>query len=1118
MTAPMIEPKDQPARARIRAARPETLFVEAGAGTGKTSELVKRVVELVGRGDAAMDSLAIITFTRDAASELRERVRSGLEESLSQNTSDGVRRGNIESALDQIDYASIQTIDSFALSLLRERPLEAGLPPEITSMDEMDSVLDFGEQWNTWLRNALDSRAEFADLLDSATMLGMRSPTDTLRSISESFHENYDLLDEAILGDPDTGGTDGVDAVLTAASHIEKLLEYCDDPGSDGLIPHVNEFFAFVQRLDNAEPDSLISELMSAPRLRVGNAGAQGNWRIGPDGRKAHMALRDELVDVREAVKEHLGRLRREVLGKLAAEAASFALNYAASRRTEGLAGFQDIVIWANELLHTPNGLEHFRERYRHVIVDEFQDTDRTQISLVRRLAEGLDSGGVDPGRLFVVGDPKQSIYGWRRADLREVMQVRNEYLAGLVNLTENFRSHDGIVHWVNQIFEQWIGPDETEHQPRYVNLQTSIPAPGPDWGVSWIGSAVADSNVGDVRIMESDQIAQICAEIANGGWGVRNESGNPSVARLRDTAILMRTTTGLASLEKALEDAGIPYTLSGKSLAYSTQEVRDLIAALGAIDNPSDGVALAAALRSAAYGCSDVELWEWVAGGGRLDYMRPGGGRGPVADALESLRELHVLRTTLSTAELIEQFVRERRLRELALPDQRARERWGRIELLIEDARSLAVANRPTLRQFLVWVGARTENRTRVADTTSASIEDDIVRIMTVHTAKGLEFPIVILTGIASGGGSTDQVLFGHDGPPESRIGLRFGPEGQRFESRGYEDLAEASGNREELESARLMYVACTRAKDHLVVSLYRTASSSDNSITSQFVKYADSTNARWHELVPRTSGQLRTTRDDENDPSNTVHHGPQERAEWIQRRASIIEHAKRSLTVTASSLQGPHDVPSAEKTGDEQIEMDPWRRGRAASSIGRAVHAVLQDIDLTKPDTTELGALAAKHSRAHDVTGFEEEILRLAKATLETPVMQRAAEALAKGRAWRESYVSAPVGDSGLILEGYVDLLFEDDDRSLVIVDYKTDRTTDTAEAYELQLGGYIAAVRRATGREVSQAVLVFSRRAAGALRDGTSLEAAQHSVSDLDQSAERAIKLAEERSSAG
>jgi ATP-dependent exoDNAse (exonuclease V) beta subunit len=130
----------------------------------------------------------------------------------------------------------------------------------------------------------------------------------------------------------------------------------------------------------------------------------------------------------------------------------------------------------------------------------------------------------------------------------------------------------------------------------------------------------------------------------------------------------------------------------------------------------------------------------------------------------------------------------------------------------------------------------------------------------------------------------------------------------------------------------------------------------------------------------------------------------------------------------------------------------------------------------------------------------------------------MRRAAEALAKGRAWRESYVSAPVGDSGLILEGYVDLVFEDDEGALVIVDYKTDRTTNAAKAYELQLGAYVAAVRKATGLAVSEAVLVFSQQASEALKNGSSLEDAQHSVSDLDQAAELAIKLAEERSAAG
>jgi len=692
-------------------------------------------------------------------------------------------------------------------------------------------------------------------------------------------------------------------------------------------------------------------------------------------------------------------------------------------------------------------------------------------------------------------------------------MQVREEYKKGLVKLTENFRSHDGIVEWVNQIFEQWIGPDETEDQASYINLESSTPAPGSDWGVSWVGRLEEDSSAPDVYAMEANHIAEICAEISAGGWSVRDASGNPRVARLEDTAILMRARTGQDSLEKALEDASIPYTLSGKSLAYSTQEVRDLVAALSAIDNPSDEVALAATLRSASYGCSDVELWEWVTGGGRLDYMRPEEGLGPVADALESLREFHSLRNKISTANLIERFVRERRLRELALSDHRTRERWGRIEMLIEDAYSLTAANRPTLSQYLVWVQERIENQVEVVDTTAANIEDDVVRIMTVHGSKGLEFPIVILTGIASAPKSK-SVLFSHDGPRESRIGLKFGS----FESRGYDDVGDASEKSGELETARLMYVACTRAKDHLVVSLYRhSKSKSGNLIAERFEQYAHSSDAQWHELTPNSSGDLNLPDEKEDDAPEAVHDGPLGRSEWIRQRASVIEHATRSLIVSASSLHGSADSIGDNKTVDEQMESDPWRRGRAASSIGRAVHAVLQDVDLTNPSTPELDVLAAKHSRAHDVASFEDEILRLAQATLETPVMRRAAEALAKGRAWRESYVSAPIGDSGLILEGYVDLMFEDDEGALVIVDYKTDRTTDDTEAYELQLGAYVAAVRKATGLAVSEAVLVFSRQASEALKNSSNLEDAQHSVSDLDQAADLAVKRAEERASA-
>jgi ATP-dependent exoDNAse (exonuclease V) beta subunit len=424
-----------------------------------------------------------------------------------------------------------------------------------------------------------------------------------------------------------------------------------------------------------------------------------------------------------------------------------------------------------------------------------------------------------------------------------------------------------------------------------------------------------------------------------------------------------------------------------------------------------------------------------------------------------------------------------------------------------------LADAGRPSLRDFVLWARHQVERDVRARDVASNE-QSDVVRVITVHAAKGLEFPIVILTGLNSGKrNDTEKVIFDHSNGVASSIGVGWGPKGARFETGGFKALQDQEKNAEELETVRLMYVAATRAKDHLIVSTYRKDEKKSSS-AKVFAELSGDVPQMWSPVIPipeppGAGGSVA-------EPTHEVVMLDNPDA-WERERDALIRQMSDSQIISASSLHDSADSVEDAKIRDEQIESDPWRRGRAATSIGRAVHAVLQDIDLTNPSIAELGVLAAKHSSAHAVAGFEDEIFRLAQATLEAPVMRRAAEALAKGRAWRESYVSAPVGDSGLILEGYVDLVFEDDEGALVIVDYKTDRTTNAAKAYELQLGAYVAAVRKATGLAVSEAVLVFSQQASEALKNGSSLEDAQHSVSDLDQAADLAVKRAEEKASA-
>ncbi|MEE8363571.1 MAG: UvrD-helicase domain-containing protein [Dehalococcoidia bacterium] len=1108
---------DQAARDAIAGDLGRTLFVEAGAGTGKTTALVMRIVSLVTSGTARLEAMAVITFTRPAAAELREKVREALEERLSRNGVGESELARLEAAIEEIDYAAIQTIDGFALSLLRERPLEAGLPPVIEPRDEIEAALAFDDAWREWLAGALE-RDGLGDLLGRAARLGLDGPVDGAREIAARFHANYDLLEGVRFRE--TGATPRIasDRLLGAIPRLRELAAYCvnDD---DRLMQRLEEVFEFAAEVADADEGDRPYLWTHAPSLRVSTVGSAANWDEAPEGGKAHVRVRDQLAGLRAIVESELAELRRDVLGELTQQVAGFAREYAARRREDGLADFHDLLVWACDMLRTsPSARAHFRARYPHVLIDEFQDTDPRQVSLALLLTGPDEEAVPDPGALFVVGDPKQSIYGWRRADLPTVMAVRSRLEDGLLYLRQNFRTHRRLVEWVNGVFASWIGQTTSAHQADYVPLETGLEPPGPDWGAATVGGALPDLNLPQIREQEAQEIARIALSVGNGGWRVRDGGGGVRPSEFRDLVVLMRTRTGLPALQQALEDAGVPFILAGQSMVFATQEVRDLAAALAAIDDPSDQVALIAALRSPAYGCSDLELWEWAKQGGAFDYTSalPDGGEGadgPVARAFRSLRGFHERRMTESAPELIERFIRERRLRELALGSVRARERLRHLGIVIESARALAGAQRPSLREFLAWMRERADERTRVTDAAGSESRENAVRLMTVHAAKGLEFPIVVLTGLNSQPrAGRAAVLFDYRAGPEKRLGVRLGTQTAEFTSANYEALKDRAGDAAAYEDARLMYVACTRAKDHLVVSLYRRADDT-KSLAARLALHAEGLSGLSRNLspVPEVAPAAETA---PSAPATVAAGTLAERAAWIEERSRALARAGRSTVVGASSLgerRAEKAAPAAfEKSEAEEREAEPWRRGRGGSAMGRAVHAVLQEVDLD--EMSLLTELAERHARAHGLGQDTEGVRRLADAVLGTAVMRRAAAADARGRCWREVYTSVPLGDGRTALEGFIDLIFEEEDGTLTIVDYKTDQIPpdgsleDVAAPYRPQLGAYVAAAERAAGRRVGRAVLVFARRAFRGLE-------AEWEIPDPSAAARHALQLAED-----
>ena len=1055
-------PSDQDHRDRIETALDETLFVEASAGTGKTTALVSRVVSLIAEGKATVDQIAAITFTEAAAAELRDRVRQGLEAKVRDADAAAEARQRCETAAETLERGAFQTIHSFAASLLRERPLEAGLPPGFDTSDEITSGLEFDRRWRDWLDSALDSD-DAAPGLARYLRLGLPVSISQLENVARAFHGNYDLLAEPFQCDAVEADIGGIDAVTSGRGRIEYLVEFAKNGDDDPLAAHARNVARVCADLQHGRGDEAICRSLLKSGKFSFTRGRKTDWLDDSSiGENACTLLKAELVEMETARVSYLtSRVRPAMLGMLE-ELRNFVLGYAEDRKQEGRAEFHDLLVWASDLLNDSEGArDHFIDRYRYVLIDEFQDTDPIQSEIALKLTnEGRD------GRLFIVGDPKQSIYRFRRADIESVRNMRDRLGAGLVPLVQNFRCQEPIVGWVNSVFGRWMGREARTVQAQYQDLLARWIPPKCDtpMGVHWYGKEC--ENAPSMGLREAQETAGVLQKIKGDAWQVRGEDGNLRETQYRDVCILMPTRSALRELEDQLSDRDIPYRVESQSTVLDSQDVREMLSCLRAIDSPADEVAVVAALRSSAFSCSDADLLRHADAGGKFSYAGTNSGSGPVSEALSTLAQFHEDRMWQPPDVLIERFVRDRRMIELSFNSRRPRERWRRLRFVIERARSFAATTGGGLRAFLDWIERQAADEARMVEAPVPETDEDAVRIMTVHAAKGLEFPIVVLTGLGrTSGGRAGPVIFDR-GSRTAEVSLSSGYV-PPLQTDGYKPARDAEAAADEAESIRLLYVAATRARDHLVVSTYRN-SNQTRSPAHKIVELAEDIPQMWREVStfdgPPPPLQAKRALTTTTAPTQS------ERDRWLADRKEAIRRASAGHAVAASSLARDPDYDNPDR------EPSPGRRGRAGTSIGRAVHAVLQAVDL--PQGREVSRLSRYHAESEGVSDRIDEVERLARRAIRSDVVRWAVES---GRLYREIYAATPVGDS--VLEGFVDLCFVENGE-LVIVDFKTDAVAKTDAAsisgkYRTQVGAYSLALARSTGLPVKEAVLLFLQR---------------------------------------
>ncbi len=1127
MNAPLA---DQAARDRIARVHDQTLFVEAGAGSGKTSSLVSRVVNLV-VGGADVTSIAAITFTEAAAAELRSRVRQTLEAvERGQPTLHVIdtpeARARAAAALDDLDRATICTLHAFAQRLLLGAPVQAGLPPRIDVHDDISTALRFEDRWARFERSLLDDES-LAELMRSALALGVTSAQ--LQSVAATLGQNWDLVEEAAHRGL-LAADRAVEVDLSQLPSDEWIDEWrwlgdqthlCtsdDDKLLGWMLEYARPVLAWLER-NRDEPYALLG----APNIKIlsPNKGQKGNW---PDGFKAEYVERAKAAI--ERFGDDVGDITDRVLTRLGAEIAQYTLDDAEARRREGRLEFHDLLVLARQVLRTHRSVRaKYHRAFAHLLIDEFQDTDPLQVEIAIRIAADPDHDTETPwydvqvadGRLFFVGDPKQSIYRFRRADIDLFSRTADRYAAGHTSLNVNFRTTEPVLAFCNSVFEGMIVADHDVlddgvrriTQPPYVRLEKSRPAidgdPGPP--VVVLGDGQPHSSAAAAREAEAADVAAVLQRARDEGWLVDHGDG-ARPCRWSDMAVLLPSRTTLSHLRSHLDARDIPYRLESGTLVFGTTEITDLLSILRAVDDPGDAISLVGALRSPAYGCGDDDLHRWVREHGRCSYLSGAvraddavtaeAPRGVVEAALADLRERNRRAPFQTVPEVVESVVRDRRLMELSLAGGRHRDVWRLYRVVLEHARQFADTEPGGLRAFLHWASLQRDDKVRATSPVIPEADVDAVRILTIHGSKGLEFGVTAVSGLSAedpNGLRGATVQFRPGGGFDVR--MRTGMETTRFQSvRTLEETMDLH------ERTRLLYVALTRARDHLVVSAHHTERARNRShggrLTDRLDALDDEVAAglaeRWSVATPppvdgdvdEPPAPLLDDRVLEPPTPQVVAQWRTDSETWARERAQVLASGAVGGVVSATAVARSMAVETAASDERVEPESEPWRRGRAGTSIGSAVHAVLQHVDLDDPTGSDVPALTRWQAGVEGVSDSAGLVEAKVRAALASPLVRRA---VASGNLRREVHVAAPVaalvGDDAAIdlFEGFVDLLFDDGD-GLVVVDYKTDDVPSEAavaaalDRYAPQGAAYAVALEAATGRPVTEVHFLFLR----------------------------------------
>ncbi|MGE3719727.1 MAG: UvrD-helicase domain-containing protein [Bauldia sp.] len=1068
---------DQVQRDAAVGERARNVLIDAGAGTGKTRIIVERLVNMVapaqGGPGISIDRIAAVTFTRRAAGELRLRIREALLRGLADPAVSSSRAQRLRDAFAGIDTAHIGTIHSFADRLLRLRPVAARLSPSYDVVDEDDDLV---HETFARLLHAVET-AKLGEELAGTDAVGFaeeaaQTLTDVLRAglRAESreteywtYHGLNSLVAEFVRRrdvPPSLPLPPRFDLLTFRryATEFVDLVAPLDDRTRGTRLLHA--LARVIDRLRSEEDPVVIHRELAEWARPLKNLKKGEDFDSDVAGWGALKAIRDGSADRQTPLLDDLlSPTQRWFAHRLCRLFLVVVAVYERVKAQQKVVDQVDLLLKLRDLLvRDCDARRYYQSLFDHVFVDEFQDTDPLQAEIILFLceqgarAEEFSQVVLADGKLTVVGDPKQSIYRFRRADVAMSDQVRRliqrrDHLA--VELSVNFRSRRGLIDWFDRCFDDLLGRPPTSgmlfnvetgevfHQPLHAKRDDTAPA-----HVHVLPFEVAgEQRAEPYRRLEAEALAHYLHWLVE----VRKFPVEDPVTheargvRYADVAILAVATTALDPLFPALDTMGIPHSARGGVLFLEDPLHRQFLLGLRAIADAGDGVAHAALLRPPFFA---VDLAEIVRsrgadgdGGGRL--------RGAL-DLVQQLRRDRFNRSPGGTArDLLEKTAFAR---SVALGPNGAQRLWRLRELCLV-LEQLAAA------EGINYDAATVRLREWVTDPVQLDqpppVGSEAVQVMTVHQAKGLEFPVVVLwDGRALLAAPSHPTPWAVD---RQRRGWSLALDGLEWQEPPQLNLAQTEKSYANAERKRVIYVAATRARDLLVIPKAgqppahlicgRLVKNCDPSRVENLETYVEGRGASWSAALPRPA---------QTEPSDVDELERRVTTEWA---AAAIEAGRSRFapaSVTGEALAAPAD-------DDDSLPPPGKRKGRFGTAFGETVHraigTVVRDLSVTGNDAV---ARAARH------TGLTDHLTEAA-ADVERTIAALKREGLlqpASAEVYLEYPVAAAMTEGGKLVVGYIDLVVNRP-ASLDVIDFKTDEPpaaeTMVPLAYAAQVTSY-------------------------------------------------------------